>query len=81
MLIRELALRRLLSFSPESSPLEMRPLGNLIGPNGSNKLNIVATIDLPRFASERSAPIARIELVKGPDHTAPVVMAVTVEGR
>ncbi|HEX7446185.1 MAG TPA: PVC-type heme-binding CxxCH protein [Pirellulales bacterium] len=35
------------------------------------------------FAIEagRSAPIARIELVKGPDHTAPVVMAITVEGR
>ncbi|HJT36387.1 MAG TPA: PVC-type heme-binding CxxCH protein [Pirellulales bacterium] len=30
---------------------------------------------------ERSEPIARIELVKGPDRTAPVVMAVTVEGR
>ncbi|MGH7194481.1 MAG: PVC-type heme-binding CxxCH protein, partial [Candidatus Saccharimonadales bacterium] len=32
------------------------------------------------IAPGRSAPIARIELVKGPDHTAPVVMAVTVEG-
>ena len=25
-------------------------------------------------------PIARIELVKGPDDTAPIVMAVTIEG-
>ena len=29
---------------------------------------------------ERTEPIARIELVKGPDDTAPIVMAVTVEG-
>ncbi len=29
---------------------------------------------------ERTEPIARIELVKGPDDTAPIVMAVTIEG-
>ncbi len=28
----------------------------------------------------RTEPIARIELVKGPDNTAPIVMAVTIEG-
>jgi hypothetical protein len=30
---------------------------------------------------QREEAIERIELVKGPDHTAPVVVAVTVEGR
>ena len=30
---------------------------------------------------ERQAPIKEIELVKGPDETAPVVMAVTVEAQ
>jgi hypothetical protein len=29
---------------------------------------------------KRTEPIARIELVKGPDNTAPIVMAVTIEG-
>ncbi len=29
---------------------------------------------------ERAEPIARIELVKGPDDTSPIVMAVTIEG-
>ncbi len=29
---------------------------------------------------QRTEPIARIELVKGPDDTAPIVMAVTIEG-
>ncbi|MDR3619127.1 MAG: ThuA domain-containing protein [Paludisphaera borealis] len=32
-----------------------------------------------RVQPERSEPIDHIELVKGPDHTAPVVMAVTLE--
>ena len=31
------------------------------------------------IAPKRSEPLSRIELVKGPDRTAPVVMAVTVE--
>jgi hypothetical protein len=30
---------------------------------------------------QKADPIEKIELVKGPDHTAPVVMAVTVETR
>jgi putative heme-binding domain-containing protein len=30
---------------------------------------------------ERAEPIAQIEFVKGPDQTAPIIMAVTVEGR
>ena len=29
---------------------------------------------------KRLDPIARVELVKGPDNTAPIVMAVTIEG-
>lgn len=55
MLIRELTLQGILSFAPDSSPLEMRPLNVLIGPNGSGKSNIVEAVDLLRSAATHLA--------------------------
>ncbi|MEX0728263.1 MAG: AAA family ATPase [Planctomycetaceae bacterium] len=48
MLIHELTLRGILSFGPDSPPLEMRPLNLLIGPNGSGKSNLIEAIGLLR---------------------------------
>ncbi len=50
MLIHELTLRGLLSFGPDSAPLELRPLNVLIGPNGSGKSNLIEAVGLLRSA-------------------------------
>ncbi len=58
MLIRELTLRGILSFGPETPPIEMKPLNVLIGPNGSGKSNLVESIGLLRSsASKLTAPM------------------------
>lgn len=48
MLIREITIRNLLSFGPETKPFELRPLNVLIGPNGSGKSNFIDVIELLR---------------------------------
>jgi len=48
MLIHEIILQGVLSFSPDSPPLPLRPLNVLIGPNGSGKSNLVDAIGLLR---------------------------------
>ncbi len=56
--IRTLQLRNLLSFGPESEPIEFGPLNVLIGPNGSGKSNVIGAIDLLRSsATDLVAPI------------------------
>ena len=50
MLIREITLRNLLSFGPDTPPLEMRPLNVLIGPNGSGKSNFIEALSLLQAA-------------------------------
>ncbi len=58
MLIRELTLRGILSFGPDSAPLAMQPLNVLIGPNGSGKSNLLESIDLLRSAPKKlTAPM------------------------
>jgi predicted ATPase len=58
MLIREITLRNLLSFGPETPPLELRPLNVLIGPNGSGKSNLIEAISLLQAApKDLSTPI------------------------
>lgn len=52
--------RGLLSFGPDTEPLELRPLNVLIGPNGSGKSNL---IDVIRLA--RSLPTDMQEPVRG----------------
>lgn len=44
MLLRSLQLSRLLSFGPDSEPVELQPLNVLIGPNGSGKSNFIDAI-------------------------------------
>ncbi len=56
--IRTLQLRNLLSFGPDSPPIEFGPLNVLIGPNGSGKSNVIGAIDLLRSsATDVVAPI------------------------
>ena len=58
MLLREIRLRNLLSFGPQTEPLELRPLNVLIGPNGSGKSNLVEAISLLRAApTHLAAPV------------------------
>ena len=55
-LLHALTLRRLLSFGPETAPLELRGLNVLIGPNGSGKSNLLEAIALLRAAPNRVSP-------------------------
>ncbi|MDE0200632.1 MAG: AAA family ATPase [Caldilineaceae bacterium] len=56
--IRTLQLRNLLSFGPDSEPIEFGPLNVLIGPNGSGKSNVIEAIDLLRAsATDLAAPV------------------------
>ena len=56
--IRTLQLRNLLSFGPDSEPIEFGRLNVLIGPNGSGKSNVVEAIGLLRAsATDLVAPI------------------------
>lgn len=58
MLLKELTLRGLLSFGPDSGPIAMQPLNVLIGPNGSGKSNVIEAIDLLRSAATKlTAPM------------------------
>ena len=52
MLIREIRLQNLLSFGPDTPPLELRPLNVLIGPNGSGKSNLIEAIGLLQAAPD-----------------------------
>ncbi|MBP7053024.1 MAG: AAA family ATPase [Phycisphaerae bacterium] len=58
MLLREIKATNLLSFGPQSAPLELRPLNVLIGPNGSGKSNLLEAISLLRAApTHLAAPV------------------------
>ena len=46
MSIQTLRLSGLLSFAPDSAPLDLRALNVLIGPNGSGKTNLIEAIEL-----------------------------------
>ena len=51
-LLRSITLRNILSFGPDTPPLELRALNVLIGPNGSGKSNLLDGINLLREASD-----------------------------
>ena len=56
--IRTLQLRNLLSFGPDTPPIELGALNVLIGPNGSGKSNIIEAIDFLRAsATDLVAPV------------------------
>lgn len=46
MLLKQIHCQNLLSFGPDSKPLELRPLNILIGPNGSGKSNLIDAISV-----------------------------------
>jgi predicted ATPase len=48
LLVREITVRNLLSFGPETAPLPLGPLNVLIGPNGSGKSNLIEALALLR---------------------------------
>ena len=51
MLLHQIHLKNLLSFGPDSKPLELRSLNVLIGPNGSGKSNLIDAISLLQAAA------------------------------
>ena len=56
--IKSITPRRLLSFGPDTPPLELRPLNVLIGPNASGKSNLIDLLRLVRsLPSDMQAPI------------------------
>lgn len=59
MLIREITLRNLLSFGPNTPPLPLRNLNVLIGPNGSGKSNLIEALSLLQAAPTQLAKPVR----------------------
>ena len=59
MLIHEITLRNLLSFGPDTPPLQLRDLNVLIGPNGSGKSNLIEAVGLLRAAPTHLATPVR----------------------
>ncbi len=56
-LLRSITLRNILSFGPDTPPLELRALNVLIGPNGSGKSNLLACLSLlPALAGDWRVP-------------------------
>ncbi|MCS6909023.1 MAG: AAA family ATPase [Anaerolineales bacterium] len=49
-------MRRLLSFGPDTAPLELQGLNVLIGPNGSGKSNLLEAIALLQATPNRASP-------------------------
>ena len=55
-LIKQILLRNLLSYGPDSQPLDMHNLNVFIGPNGSGKSNFIEALALLRSAPRDTAP-------------------------
>ena len=51
--------RNILSFGPETEPIELRPLNLLIGPNASGKSNLIETIALMRATASDPRAVIR----------------------
>src|SRR5215212_11562376 len=49
-LIREIGLRNVLSYGPQTAPIPLGSLNVLIGPNGSGKSNLIEAVALLRAA-------------------------------
>lgn len=58
MLLKEIYIRRLLSFGPAAPRLPLRPLNIVIGPNGAGKSNLIEAISLLQSAPHHlAAPV------------------------
>lgn len=53
MLIKQLQVSNLLSYGPDSGPVELGPLNVLIGPNGSGKSNFLEALSLLQAAPDQ----------------------------
>ncbi len=51
IMIREITLHNVLSYGPETAPIQLGKLNVLIGPNGSGKSNLIETVTLLRATS------------------------------
>lgn len=60
-LLHSLTLRNILSFGPQTQPLELKALNVLIGTNGSGKSNLIDCIGLLQSAPEKLAETIRTE--------------------
>ena len=58
-LLHSITLQNLLSYGPDSAPLDLRALNVLIGPNASGKSNLVEALDLLRAAPKDLAGFIR----------------------
>lgn len=58
-LLRSITLNNVLSFGPQTPPLELRALNVLIGPNGSGKSNLLDALTLFKFAPSRLGEAVR----------------------
>jgi predicted ATPase len=56
LLIRELTLRNVLSYGPQTEPIPLGSLNVLIGPNGSGKSNLIEAIALLRATPNATEP-------------------------
>jgi len=60
-LLHSILLRNVLSFGPDTAPLELKTLNVLIGTNGSGKSNLIDCIGLLQSAPEKLAETIRTE--------------------
>jgi len=58
-LLHQLTLRNLLSFGPETQPLDLQRLNILIGPNGSGKSNLIESLALLRASASDLRAVVR----------------------
>jgi len=59
-LLRSITLRNILSFGPDTPPLELRALNVLIGPNGSGKSNLLDAVELLKKAPDAENLLAKM---------------------
>ena len=59
-LLRSITLRNILSFGPDTPPLELRALNVLIGPNGSGKSNLLDAVELLKKAPDAEDLVAKV---------------------
>ena len=85
-LIRSIRLENILSYGPNTEPLELGPLNVLIGPNGSGKSNLLHVLELLRSVpSDLDAHVVKTGgmsewLWKGPDSRDTGTVEITLDG-
>jgi predicted ATPase len=59
MLITHICPKSFLSFGPDNTGIDLRPLNVLIGPNGSGKSNLIEAVDILRSAPKEIGDVTR----------------------